>query len=30
MTDNGELHVIFGTGAVGMPVMDALIKGGPR
>jgi nucleoside-diphosphate-sugar epimerase len=26
MTDNGELHVIFGTGAVGMSVMDALIR----
>ena len=28
MTDNGELHVVFGTGPVGMSVMDALIKGG--
>jgi nucleoside-diphosphate-sugar epimerase len=25
MTDNVELHVIFGTGAVGMSVMDALV-----
>jgi nucleoside-diphosphate-sugar epimerase len=25
MTDNEELHVIFGTGAVGMSVMDALV-----
>jgi nucleoside-diphosphate-sugar epimerase len=25
MTDNGELHVVFGTGAVGMSVMDALV-----
>jgi nucleoside-diphosphate-sugar epimerase len=30
MTDNGELHVVFGTGAVGMSVMDALILRGPR
>src|SRR5215211_1520377 len=33
MTDNGELrelHVVFGTGAVGMSVMDALIRRGPR
>jgi nucleoside-diphosphate-sugar epimerase len=30
MTDNGELHVIFGTGAVGMSVMDELIRRGPR
>jgi nucleoside-diphosphate-sugar epimerase len=30
MTDNGELHVVFGTGAVGMSVMDALIQRGPR
>jgi nucleoside-diphosphate-sugar epimerase len=26
MTDNEELHVIFGTGAVGMSVMDELIR----
>jgi nucleoside-diphosphate-sugar epimerase len=30
MTDNGELHVIFGTGAVGMSVMDELIRRGPK
>jgi nucleoside-diphosphate-sugar epimerase len=30
MTDHGELHVVFGTGAVGMSVMDELIRGGPR
>src|SRR5215216_973522 len=30
MTDNGELHVVFGTGAVGMSVMDELIQRGPR
>ena len=30
MTDNVELHVIFGTGAVGMSVMDALVKRGRR
>jgi nucleoside-diphosphate-sugar epimerase len=30
MTDHGELHVIFGTGAVGMSVMDELIRRGPR
>jgi nucleoside-diphosphate-sugar epimerase len=30
MTDNGELHVIFGTGAVGMSVMDELIRRGRR
>jgi nucleoside-diphosphate-sugar epimerase len=30
MTDNGELHVVFGTGAVGMAVMDELIQRGPR
>jgi uncharacterized protein YbjT (DUF2867 family) len=28
MTDNGELHVVFGTGAVGMSVMDALVQRG--
>ena len=26
MTDNDELHVIFGTGAVGMSVMDELVR----
>jgi nucleoside-diphosphate-sugar epimerase len=30
MTDNDELHVIFGTGAVGMSVMDELVQRGPR
>jgi len=30
MTDNGELHVIFGTGAIGMSVMDELIRRGRR
>jgi nucleoside-diphosphate-sugar epimerase len=30
MTDNGELHVVFGTGAVGMSVMDALVGKGKR
>src|ERR671913_1490689 len=30
MTDNGEMHVVFGTGAVGMCVMDELIQRGPR
>jgi uncharacterized protein YbjT (DUF2867 family) len=30
MIDNGELHVIFGTGAVGMAVMDELMQRGPR
>jgi nucleoside-diphosphate-sugar epimerase len=30
MTDNEELHVVFGTGAVGMSVMDELIRRGPR
>jgi nucleoside-diphosphate-sugar epimerase len=29
MTDTGELHVIFGTGAVGMAVLDELIRRGP-
>ena len=28
MTDNGELHVVFGTGALGMSVMDALVQRG--
>src|SRR5829696_2699330 len=26
MTDNGEFHVVFGTGAVGMSVMDELVQ----
>ena len=30
MTDNDELHVVFGTGAVGMSVMDELIRRSPR
>jgi nucleoside-diphosphate-sugar epimerase len=30
MTDNGELHVVFGTGAVGMSVMDELVQKGAR
>jgi nucleoside-diphosphate-sugar epimerase len=30
MTDHGELHVIFGTGAVGMSVMDELMQRGRR
>jgi nucleoside-diphosphate-sugar epimerase len=30
MTDNEELHVIFGTGAMGMAVMDALMQSGRR
>src|SRR5215207_57870 len=30
MTDNEELHVVFGTGAVGMSVMDALVGRGKR
>jgi nucleoside-diphosphate-sugar epimerase len=30
MTDNGELHVLYGTGAVGMAVMDELVQRGPR
>src|SRR5215212_136017 len=30
MTDNGELHVVFGTGAVGMSVMDELVQRGQR
>jgi nucleoside-diphosphate-sugar epimerase len=30
MTDNGELHVVFGTGAVGMSVMDELGGRGKR
>jgi nucleoside-diphosphate-sugar epimerase len=30
MTDNSELHVVFGTGAVGMAVMDELVRRGTR
>src|SRR5215212_5441331 len=30
MTDKGELHVVFGTGPVGMSVMDALVQRGRR
>jgi uncharacterized protein YbjT (DUF2867 family) len=30
MIDNGELHVVFGTGPVGMSVMDALVQRGRR
>jgi nucleoside-diphosphate-sugar epimerase len=30
MTDNGELHVVFGTGPVGKSVMDALVQRGRR
>jgi nucleoside-diphosphate-sugar epimerase len=30
MTDNEKLHVIFGTGAMGMAVMDELIRRGRR
>jgi nucleoside-diphosphate-sugar epimerase len=30
MTDNSELHVVFGTGAVGMSVMDALVQRSSR
>ena len=30
MTDNGEIHVIFGTGPVGMSVMDELSSRGKR
>src|SRR5215208_3616203 len=30
MADNDELHVVFGTGAVGMAVIDELVKRGPR
>ena len=30
MTDNGELHVVFGTGPMGMSVMDELVQRGPR
>jgi hypothetical protein len=30
MPDNGELHVVFGTGPVGMSVVDELVQRGPR
>src|SRR5918998_3061820 len=30
MSDNGELHVVFGTGPVGMSVMDELVGKGKR
>ena len=30
MSDNGELHVVFGTGPVGLAVMDELLKKGKR
>jgi uncharacterized protein YbjT (DUF2867 family) len=30
MTDNEELHIVFGTGAVGMSVMDELVQRGRR
>ena len=30
MTDNSELHVVFGTGAIGMAVMDELVRRGTR
>jgi nucleoside-diphosphate-sugar epimerase len=30
MTEGGELHVVFGTGPVGMSVMDALVQRGSR
>jgi nucleoside-diphosphate-sugar epimerase len=30
MTDNGELHVVFGTGPVGTSVMEALMQRGRR
>jgi len=30
MTDTGELHVVFGTGPVGMSVMEALMQTGRR
>ena len=28
MTDNNELHVVFGSGPVGMAVMDELVSKG--
>jgi hypothetical protein len=30
MIDNGELHVVFGTGPVGMSMMDELVQRGKR
>jgi hypothetical protein len=30
MTENGELHVVFGTGPVGMSVMEGLMQTGRR
>ena len=30
MTDNDDLHVVYGTGAVGMSVMDELVQNGRR
>jgi nucleoside-diphosphate-sugar epimerase len=30
MSDNGELHVVFGTGPVGLAVMDELVSKGKR
>jgi nucleoside-diphosphate-sugar epimerase len=30
MSDNGELHVVFGTGPVGLAVMDELVRKGKR
>ena len=30
MTDNNELHVVFGSGPVGMAVMDELVSRGKR
>ena len=30
MTDNHELHVVFGTGPVGMAVMDELLTKGKQ
>jgi nucleoside-diphosphate-sugar epimerase len=30
VTDNGELHVVFGTGPVGLAVMDELVSKGKR
>jgi nucleoside-diphosphate-sugar epimerase len=30
MTDHSELHVVFGTGAIGMAVMDELVRRGTR
>jgi hypothetical protein len=30
VTDNNQLHVVFGTGPVGMAVMDELVSRGTR